>query len=148
MSRVPTSTWTAEKVKSMFGGTGREIKILPTPILHLAYQTAFVDDDGKLEIRRNVYNVDSRTLAAIKGDRAIVEPSPAPKHHQEVTSTSAHRRAAAADPGAAVFAGGGLFQSLFFAGPSCAGPRHLDGYFSLRQHGHTSPIGEIDNPSD
>ena len=121
----PDEHWTAEKVKSMFGGAEQEIKILPTPIwVHLTYQTAFVDDDGKLQIRRDVYNVDSRTLAAIKGDRAVVEPSPERKHHQEVASASAHRRAAAPDPrGGDYSRGGGLFQSLFFAGPSYARPR-------------------------
>jgi L,D-transpeptidase YcbB len=92
--------------------------------VHLTYQTSFVDDDGKLQIRRDVYNVDSRTLAAIKGDRAVVEPSPERKHHQEVASASAHRRAAAPDPrGGDYSRGGGLFQSLFFAGPSYARPR-------------------------
>ena len=122
----PDEHWTAEKVKSMFGGAEQEIKILPTPIwVHLTYQTAFVDDDGKLQIRRDVYNVDSRTLAAIKGDRAVVEPSPEGKHHQEVASTSAHRRAVARDPrgGARDPRGGGFLQSLFFAGPDYAKPR-------------------------
>ena len=121
----PDEHWTAEKVKSMFGGAEQEIKILPTPIwVHLTYQTAFVDDDGKLQIRRDVYNVDSRTLAAIKGDRAVVEPSPERKHHQEVASTSAHRRAVARDPrgGARDPRGRGFFQSLFSAGPNYAKP--------------------------
>ena len=39
--------------------------------IYLAYQTAFVDDGGKLQTRRDLYNLDSRTLAAIKAARAI-----------------------------------------------------------------------------
>jgi hypothetical protein len=43
--------------------------------IHLTYQTAFVDDEGKLQIRRDLYNLDSRTLAAIKGEHGTAEPS-------------------------------------------------------------------------
>ena len=49
--------------------------VQPTPIrVHLTYQSAFVDDAGKLQIRRDVYGLDSRTMAAIKSERAVVEP--------------------------------------------------------------------------
>ena len=41
----------------------------PTPIpVHITYQTAFVDDAGKLQIRDDIYGRDARVLAALKGD--------------------------------------------------------------------------------
>ena len=43
--------------------------------MHLTYQSAFVDDAGKLQIRRDIYGLDSRTVAAIKSERATVEPA-------------------------------------------------------------------------
>ena len=59
----------------------------PTPIwVHLTYQTAFVDDAGKLQIRRDVYDLDSRTLTAIKSERGMVEPMQERKRDQEVAS--------------------------------------------------------------
>ena len=43
---------------------------LPTFIpVNLTYQTAFVDDDGKLEFRDDVYGRDKALLAILKGDR-------------------------------------------------------------------------------
>ena len=73
----PSEHWTVEKVKQMFGGAEQDIQLQPAQIwVHLTYQSAFVDDNGKLQIRRDVYNLDSRTLAAIKSERAIIEAIP------------------------------------------------------------------------
>ena len=88
----PTENWSADKIKRMFG-TGEQDVQLPVPIwVHLTYQSAFVDDAGKLQIRRDIYNLDSRTLAAIKSDRSVVEPMQERKR-DEVASTSQRRAA-------------------------------------------------------
>ena len=91
----PSENWTAERVKKMFGTAETDIQ-LPGPIyVHLTYQSAFVDDAGKLQIRRDVYNVDARTLAAIRSERGMVEPQP--ERGKEVASSgssSGQRRAA------------------------------------------------------
>ena len=43
----------------------------PTPIpVHLTYQTAFVDDAGKLQFRHDVYGLDSRTLPRSRASAA------------------------------------------------------------------------------
>jgi len=45
--------WTAQKIRNMYGSTEQEIPLDSVPIwIHLTYQTAFVDDEGKLQIRR------------------------------------------------------------------------------------------------
>jgi murein L,D-transpeptidase YcbB/YkuD len=87
----PTENWTADRIKKMFGTAEQDIQLQPTPIwVHLTYQSAFVDDAGKLQIRRDVYNVDSRTIAAIKSERAVVEP---PQERPKEIATSGTRRA-------------------------------------------------------
>jgi len=84
----PHERWTAERIKNMFGSAEQDVQ-LPTAIwVHLTYQTAFVDNAGKLQFRRDVYNLDSRTLAAIKSNRGIVEPAPQRKREQQASSGS------------------------------------------------------------
>ena len=95
----PSENWTADKIKRMFG-TGEQDIQLPVPIwVHLTYQSAFVDEAGKLQTRRDVYNIDSRTIAAIKSERGMIEPLQERKRDQEVAS-SGQRRAAAPPPAA------------------------------------------------
>jgi L,D-transpeptidase YcbB len=90
----PDEHWTAEKVKSMFGAAEQDIQLQPAQIwVHLTYQTAFVDDAGKLQFRRDVYNLDSRTLAAIKSERAVIEPASERKPEQEMAYGAGHRSA-------------------------------------------------------
>jgi murein L,D-transpeptidase YcbB/YkuD len=88
----PHEHWTAERIKSMFGEGEQDIQLEPAQVwVHLAYQTAFVDDAGKLQIRRDIYNLDRRTLAAIKSERAIVEPGAQGKHELQLASVSDRR---------------------------------------------------------
>jgi L,D-transpeptidase YcbB len=69
----PNEGWTAERIKRMYGSAEVDIQF-PTHIpVNLTYQTAFADDDGKLQIRRDVYGLDSRMQAAIKSERGMVE---------------------------------------------------------------------------
>jgi len=91
----PNENWTADKVKRMFG-TGEQDIQLPAQIwVLLTYQNAFVDDAGKLQTRRDIYNIDSRTLAAIKSERGMIEPLQERKREQEVVATSQRRTVAA-----------------------------------------------------
>jgi murein L,D-transpeptidase YcbB/YkuD len=70
----PREHWTAERIKRMFGTSEQDIQLQATPIwVHLTYQTAFIDNAGRLQIRRDLYGLDTRTLAAIKANRGTVE---------------------------------------------------------------------------
>jgi len=103
----PSENWTADRIKRMFG-TGEQDIQLPAQIwVLLTYQNAFVDDAGKLQIRRDVYNVDSRTLAAIKSERGMIEPMQERKREQEAVSTSQRR------PGGAQPRNVSFFEALF-----------------------------------
>jgi L,D-transpeptidase YcbB len=90
----PNENWTADKIKRMFG-TGEQDIQLPAQIwVLLTYQNAFVDDAGKLQIRRDIYNIDSRTLAAIKTERGMIEPPQERKREQDAVAANQRRPAA------------------------------------------------------
>jgi hypothetical protein len=53
----------------MYGHSEIDIKF-PTPIpVNITYQTAFVDDAGKLQIRKDIYGRDAAMLALLKNTR-------------------------------------------------------------------------------
>ena len=54
----------------MYGHSEIDIKF-PTPIpVNITYQTAFVDDAGKLQIRKDVYGRDAAMLALLRNGRS------------------------------------------------------------------------------
>jgi murein L,D-transpeptidase YcbB/YkuD len=68
----PSEGYTLERIHGLYGDTERNIN-LATPIpVHLTYQTAFVDDAGKLVIREDIYGRDTRLLAEQSGDERKV----------------------------------------------------------------------------
>jgi murein L,D-transpeptidase YcbB/YkuD len=115
----PDEHWTAERVTSMFGRVEQDIQLQPAQIwVHLTYQTAFVDDDEKLQMRRDVYNLDSRTIAAIKHERALIETIPQGTSEQVFASGLGARSAAAPRFGS-------FFPPLFFGGRPPRPPRGI-----------------------
>ncbi|HWM82320.1 MAG TPA: L,D-transpeptidase family protein [Pseudolabrys sp.] len=71
---MPQENYTATRLQKMFGGSEININFPKTIPVHLTYQTAFVDDDGSLQIREDVYGRDARVLAALRGpDRRVAD---------------------------------------------------------------------------
>jgi murein L,D-transpeptidase YcbB/YkuD len=69
---LPKEGYSQERLQRMFGSEERNINF-PTPIpVHLTYQTAFVDDAGRLAVREDVYGRDGRVMAALRGDERRV----------------------------------------------------------------------------
>ena len=68
----PREGYTQDRIRRMFGNS--EVNIhFPTFIpVHLTYQTAFVDEEGKLQYRDDVYGRDKALLAILKGDERKV----------------------------------------------------------------------------
>jgi len=66
---MPNEKYTPERVRSMYGKSEIDLKF-PTPIpVNITYQTAFVDDAGKLQIRKDVYGRDATMLNILKNGR-------------------------------------------------------------------------------
>jgi murein L,D-transpeptidase YcbB/YkuD len=111
----PDEHWTVDRVTRLYGAGERDIQVAQGNIwVHVTYQSAFVDDAGKLQTRRDIYGIDSRTMAAIRSERAIIENAPAPERKQdpEVASSSSPNRkrtAAASAPQTP----GSFFAQLF-----------------------------------
>ena len=67
---IPNERYTPDKIRSMYGHSEIDIKF-PTPIpVNITYQTAFVDEAGKLQIRKDVYGRDATMLALLKNSRS------------------------------------------------------------------------------
>src|SRR5580698_4653210 len=84
----PGDGYTLDKIKNMIASNDQTDIQLPTFIpVNLTYQTAFVDDDGKLQFRDDVYGRDRALLAILKGDDrkmadVAVERREDPSHRQ------------------------------------------------------------------
>ncbi|MDC7988153.1 L,D-transpeptidase family protein, partial [Rhodoplanes sp. TEM] len=88
---LPKERYTAEKIRGMYGSGERNINF-PTPIpVHLTYQTAFVDDHGKLVLRDDIYGRDQRLIAALKSDERKVADTPVERRRE---ASAAPRRQA------------------------------------------------------
>src|SRR5579871_478596 len=63
---LPDQKWSPERIRGMYGSSEVDLKF-PTPIpVNITYQTAFVDDAGKLEFRKDVYGRDATMISMLK----------------------------------------------------------------------------------
>lgn len=63
----PDPTWTKEKVLSMLERSHDQAVTLPRSLpVHLQYLTAWVDDDGTVQFRKDIYGLDKRLNAALR----------------------------------------------------------------------------------
>ena len=68
----PQEGYTAERIRKMYGSGEVDIHLKnPIPV-HITYQTAYVNDDGKLVIRDDIYGRDARYFALMKSDERKV----------------------------------------------------------------------------
>src|ERR1700681_336408 len=99
----------------MFGNNEQDIQF-PAPIpVHLTYQTAYVEDDGQLVIRSDVYGLDSRVLALIKTERGMIDVATKDRDRAAATSATASARRPTRQQlplGGGGGGGGGFFQAL------------------------------------
>ena len=65
----PNDGYSEERIKKMIAeGSETDIQFPTFVQVNLTYQTAFVDDDGKLQFRDDVYGRDKALIAILKGD--------------------------------------------------------------------------------
>ncbi|MCG6204938.1 L,D-transpeptidase family protein [Rhodopseudomonas sp. HC1] len=66
---MPEKDYTPAKIRSMYGRSEVDLKF-PTAIpVNITYQTAFVDDDGKLQLRKDIYGRDAAMMALLRNDK-------------------------------------------------------------------------------
>jgi murein L,D-transpeptidase YcbB/YkuD len=64
---LPNERYTADRVRGMYGRSEIDIKFPVAIPVNITYQTAFVDDAGKLQLRKDVYGRDAAMLAILRG---------------------------------------------------------------------------------
>jgi murein L,D-transpeptidase YcbB/YkuD len=57
--------WPEAKVRSLVGGGERQINLPELIPIHIEYFTAFVDDEGKVQLREDIYGYSRKTQAAL-----------------------------------------------------------------------------------
>ncbi|HEX9238870.1 MAG TPA: L,D-transpeptidase family protein [Xanthobacteraceae bacterium] len=132
----PGDRYTEDRIRKMFGTSETDIQF-PTFIpVNLTYQTAFVDDAGKLEIRDDIYGRDRALLAVLKGtDRKVADIPVEHKidiSHREVLAIpdepswfggrTAYGGGRGYYPNGGAYYGGGNFFSRLFGGFGSAQP--------------------------
>jgi murein L,D-transpeptidase YcbB/YkuD len=112
---LPNENYTEERLRRMFGGGEVNINFPNFIPVHLTYQTAYVDDAGKLVIRDDIYGRDARLLAQLKGSDRKVADIPVERAR---TNYSAPVRVAPGTFGGP--SGPSFFDRLFGAAPEPA----------------------------
>ena len=117
---MPNERYTPEQIRSMYGRSEIDLKF-PTPVpVNITYQTAFVDDAGKLQIRRDVYGRDAAMINLLKNSR-----------NKDLETLVSHAQPSYARPRDTLPAGvnfasdntsGPSFFERLFGGPSSATP--------------------------
>jgi len=70
---MPGHAYTADQIKGMFGHSEIDLRFTnPVPV-HITYQTAFVDENGNLQTREDIYGRDASLLNVLKGDHRQAE---------------------------------------------------------------------------
>ena len=110
---------TQDRIRRMFGAYETDIQF-PTFIpVHLTYQTAFVDEQGKLEFREDIYGRDQALLAILNGTERKVAEIPIENEGQHNASTALSNASESPGGGWGRGHGGGLnFFTRLFGGLS------------------------------
>ncbi len=65
------------QLDAMYGKDEKMFKLVNRPVVHLTYQTAYVDDAGKLVVRKDIYGYDTRIQTILSTDeRKIADVAP------------------------------------------------------------------------
>jgi hypothetical protein len=111
----PSEGHTENRIRSMFGNSEIEVRLPVFIPVHVTYQTAFVDKEGKLQLRDDIYGRDKAMLAVLKSDERKIADIPIERKDNAV------RREALAVPDG----GPNIFTRLF--GVTTAQPRTRPG---------------------
>jgi murein L,D-transpeptidase YcbB/YkuD len=114
----PREGFTKERIRGMFGNAEIEVRLPISIPVHVTYQTAFVDKEGKLQFREDIYGRDKALLAILKSDERKLADVPIERKDNVV------RREALAMPDQAWgWSGQNFFARLFGSPAAQTGPR-------------------------
>jgi L,D-transpeptidase YcbB len=116
---MPNERYTPEKIRSMYGRSEIDLKF-PTPIpVNITYQTAFVDEVGKLQLRKDVYGRDAAMLALLRNSRS-----------KDMENVIAHSQPSYARPTGNLPTGVNFASdNTYSSGPSSSGPSFFERLF-------------------
>ncbi|UZE50400.1 L,D-transpeptidase family protein [Rhodopseudomonas sp. P2A-2r] len=115
---MPGERYTPEKIRGMYGKSEIDLKF-PTPIpVNITYQTAFVDDAGKLQLRKDVYGRDAQMLAILRNAKG-----------KDLESVVAHAQPSYARPKADIPQGVAFNDSFGGGNSSNSGPSFFERLF-------------------
>jgi murein L,D-transpeptidase YcbB/YkuD len=72
----PEENFTIARIRSLYGDQERTINLKQPIPVHVTYQTAFVDEQGQLNFRHDIYGLDAATLKLIRGDDRMLADTP------------------------------------------------------------------------
>lgn len=112
---MPNERYTPERIRGMYGRSEIDIRF-PTAIpVNITYQTAFVDDAGKLQLRKDIYGRDAQMVALLKNSR-----------NRDLENVVAHANPSYARPNGSTLPSNVAFNSDF---GSSSGPSFFERLF-------------------
>jgi len=89
---MPNERWDAERITKAYGKGERWLKFEQQIPVHITYMNAFVDEDDKLVLRKDIYGYDSRVQLALKtGNDNLAETRTAKREAPPVRRVEAAR---------------------------------------------------------
>ena len=77
----PNEGYTPARIRSLYGAEERTINLKnPIPV-HVTYQTAFVDQAGQLNLRQDIYGLDTAVLKVMRGSERLIADTPIPRNY-------------------------------------------------------------------
>jgi L,D-transpeptidase YcbB len=141
---LPKERYTEARLESMFGGSEININFPKFIPVHLTYQTAFVDDAGKLQLRDDVYGRDAKMLAILKSSERKVADIGVERASPNSSSKPVRMPVGMYGGGGSYGGGGNNFFDWMFGGPQGGArpypprnvpqqpPRNTNGRYSWR----------------
>ena len=116
---LPNEHYTEAQAREACSAAARSTSTSRNPIpVHLTYQTAFVDDDGKLQLREDVYGRDAKHDRDPQGQRAQGRRHRDRARAEHVVQAGAHAGRHVWRPsGGYSYGGGSNFFDWLFGGP-------------------------------
>jgi L,D-transpeptidase YcbB len=114
----PREGYTEDRIRRMFGTSETDISFPNFIPVHLTYQTAFVDENGKLQFRDDVYGRDKVLLSILKSDERKVADTPIERRENAVKRELLAMPEQSGFFGGRGYPGGGDFFSRLFGPPA------------------------------